>query len=147
MSHPSGNISRSGQERPLPFGAPIRPAAAKSLLLRQSHNYSTVRTIQTYKRQVSSATKIEHTHLATSKCASKSDHVSQSSPVTRYMLAMFDTIVPISGVAWTPGDREYTIGLAVSAMLCYNNQVHTVLSSLNLHKSGQLIHLSYTKIM
>lgn len=63
-------------------------------------------------------------HRATEKCVRTSDQLSQSSDVTRYMCERCATCFPSSGVAETPGEREYSIGRPVRSIACRVNGLH-----------------------
>lgn len=62
-------------------------------------------------------------YLVTLKCALTSPHLSQSSPVIRYMLTSPLTSLAMAGVTPVPGDTEYTIGRSSSLRICMADHV------------------------
>lgn len=103
VSHPSGSMSRSGQDLPFKPFPPIIPAEEKSL-----HEKYTIRLEIQNLIAPSKKTKIDH--LETSKCDATSLQLSQSSPVILYMLTNPFTCFAMDGVTLVPGDKEYRIG-------------------------------------
>ena len=68
-------------------------------------------------------------HLETSKWAATSPHVSQSSPVTLYMLTNPLISFAMVGVALVPGDKEYRMG-RLSFCRTWTSDLHISSSSL-----------------
>lgn len=117
-SHPIGSISKSGHDFPLNPSDPIKFEDAKSL--KKITDICQESRLIIWKISIPKLWMDLHyewqlfTYLATSKWASTSLQVSQSSPVILYMFTRWATSFAINGVAPTPGEREYRIGRSSS---------------------------------